>query len=91
MRAFVFPSRPFLKNSRIVAPMPPAKKKPAPRFVSTTYQGMTVREQNMLRAMMHFVNRNHEFHPNRCEGCLEYAAFLAIPGYQGADHPLLPT
>jgi hypothetical protein len=69
----------------------PRRKKEPPRFVETTYMGMTVREQKMLRAMQHYVDRNHEFHPNQCEGCLEFAAFLTVPGYEGADHPLLPT
>ena len=46
------------------------------RFVETTYQGMTVREQKMLPALQHLVHRQHEFSPSKCDGCLEAAAFL---------------
>ena len=59
-----------------------------PRFIDTTYRGMTVREQKMLPAMKHLAERDHEFSPRTCEGCLEAAAFLTMPGYEGSDHPL---
>lgn len=58
------------------------------RFVETTYQGMTVREQKMLRALQHLVHRNHDFDLT-CEGCLEAAAFVALPGYGGGAQPLV--
>jgi hypothetical protein len=50
---------------------------------------MTVRDQKMLRAMQHLMHKNHRLRPNRCEGCLEAAGFLTMPGYQGAEHPLV--
>jgi hypothetical protein len=53
------------------------------RFVEASYQGMTVREQKMLRAL-HMVHRDHDFTPATCDGCLEAAAF----GYGGSSHPL---
>ena len=58
-------------------------------FVKTTYRGMTVREQKMLRAMRHMMHRRHEFSPSSVAGCLEAAGFLTLPGYQGDPHPLL--
>lgn len=40
------------------------------------------------RAFRHWVYRNHPHIPS-CEGCVEAAAFLALPGYQGAPQPLV--
>ena len=42
----------------------------------------------MHRAFKHWVERNHDYSP-ACEGCLEGAAFLTIPGYRGAPQPLV--
>lgn len=60
-----------------------------PSFVEATYQGMTVREQKMLRALQHLVHHDHELSPSTCEGCLEAAAFVALPGYVGGQQPLV--
>lgn len=57
------------------------------QFIEDTYQGRSVVEQKMLRAMQHLVRRNHDFKTS-CFGCLEAAAFLTIPGYQGSEEPL---
>jgi hypothetical protein len=59
------------------------------RFVQTVYQGRSLVEQRMLRALMHFVHRNHDFSPRECQGCLEAAGFLTLPGYEGSDEPLV--
>ena len=41
------------------------------------------------RAFAHWVYRNHDYRPT-CLGCVEAAAFLAIPGYKGnLDDPLI--
>ncbi len=37
------------------------------------------------RALRHLMRKNHELCPARCAGCLEVAAFIAIPGYRGDE------
>jgi hypothetical protein len=48
---------------------------------------MNEREQKLLRALAHLMRKNHNLVPTQCEGCLEIAGFLSIPGYLGSDHP----
>ena len=43
----------------------------------------TERERRLARALAHAVKRNHPLDPARCNGCLEVAGFLAVPGYDG--------
>lgn len=45
--------------------------------------------EKLLRAFYHYVHRNHRFDPRGCEGCLEGAGFLTMPGYQGTDEPVV--
>ena len=53
---------------------------------------MTSREdsfERLLRAFAHWVHRNHDYTPT-CLACVEGAAFLTLPGYQGnRDDPLV--
>jgi hypothetical protein len=43
----------------------------------------------VLRALRHYVHRDHAFQPRSCDGCLEVAGFLAVPGYAGGEHPIV--
>ena len=47
----------------------------------------TVKERHLHDALRHLMFKNHPLDPALCEGCLEIAAFLAVPGYRGGDHP----
>ena len=47
----------------------------------------TAKEGHLHQALRHLMFKNHLLIPNKCEGCLEIAAFIAVPGYKGNDHP----
>jgi hypothetical protein len=47
--------------------------------------GYNKRERALLFALRHLMGKNHPLDPARCEGCMEIAAFLAIPGYESVD------
>lgn len=43
----------------------------------------------LQQAFRHWVYRNHPHLP-RCDGCVDAAAYLALPGYRGErGHPLV--
>lgn len=46
------------------------------------------RYAKLRRAFIHWVNRAHDYTPT-CEGCIEGAGFLTVPGSPGAPHPLI--
>lgn len=48
--------------------------------------GRTDREAILIAALAHSVRKDHEFDPLHCEGCLDIAAWLTIPGYRGERH-----
>lgn len=51
---------------------------------------ITDREARLLAALRHAVLRTHEMRPRDCDACLDVAAWVAIPGYDGQRaHPLL--
>jgi len=49
--------------------------------------GYSRREEALMQALRHLMYKNHPLDPAGCEGCREVAAFLALPGYPGSDHP----
>ena len=50
---------------------------------------ITDREARLKSALQHAVYRNHK-HSQGCDGCLDIAAWLTVPGYDGElAHPLL--
>jgi hypothetical protein len=48
----------------------------------------SIRTQKLERAFHHWVYRNHPYMP-MCDGCVEAASFLTMPGYAGSDKPLV--
>lgn len=57
----------------------------------------TVRERQLLAALQHLMFKNHELKIRNvddergCDGCLDIAGWLTVPGYNGEHaHPLLP-
>jgi MinD superfamily P-loop ATPase len=41
----------------------------------------------VLDALRHLMFRDHRLDPVRCEGCRDIAAFIAVPGHAGIEHP----
>jgi hypothetical protein len=54
-----------------------------------TWRGLTAREQAILLAWKHWIGKDHEYRTD-CYGCLDGAAWLAVPGYKGElAHPMV--
>jgi len=47
--------------------------------------GYNKRERALLFALRHLIGKNHPLDPERCEGCMEIAGFLTIPGYESVN------
>lgn len=51
------------------------------------YQGLTLKERKILDVFRHWVYRNHSYSED-CDGCVDAAAWLVVPGYNGEmSHP----
>ena len=48
--------------------------------------GRTDREAILISALAHSVYKQHDLSPATCEGCLDIAAWLTVPGYGGECH-----
>lgn len=50
----------------------------------------TEREARLINALRHALLKDHILNPSECDGCLDAAAWVAVPGYNGErGHPLL--
>lgn len=58
--------------------------------LTAVYHGKTAREQAILNAFHRWVHKDHEF-STACSGCIDAAAWLTVPAYNGGyhTHPLI--
>lgn len=68
-----------------IGALPGSSHPPATSGVGQRRQSCVV--YHLHQALQHLMFKNHPLTPATCEGCLEIAAFIAVPGYQGNGHP----